>query len=156
MCDHCGCREITPIRRLMAEHELLLDLAGLVREAVHAGDRAAAGELFAELTGLLLPHVGAEERGLFTVMRERTEFAEYIDGLEAEHADMAAGLAAPFDADRALDLCERLREHIHAEDYGLFPAALASLGGDDWEAVSAREAVDGRPAPMPATGLPSA
>ncbi|HEU5161325.1 MAG TPA: hemerythrin domain-containing protein [Streptosporangiaceae bacterium] len=140
MCEHCGCREITPIGRLMAEHERLLDLVGLIRTALRAGDESGAREIVAELAGVLDPHVRAE-RGLFAVMREQGEFVDYLDGLEGEHADLAARLAGPLAAADLIEICDRLREHIQAEEYGLFPAALAGLGGGDWDDVTAREAV---------------
>lgn len=139
MCDHCGCREVTPIRRLMDEHERLLDLAGEIRDALRDGEPAAARGLFAELTAVLLPHVHAEERGLFAVLRERGEFVEYIDGLEAEHGELGSRIATALDAEAILRICDRLQEHIYAENFGLFPAALATLGGDEWAEIDARE-----------------
>jgi hypothetical protein len=140
MCDHCGCREITPISRLMDEHERLLDLTGEIRAAVRAGALPAARGIVARLAAQLDPHVRSEERGLFAVMREQGEFVDHIDALEDEHADLAARLAGPLLAADILDICDRLREHVHAEEYGLFPAALAGLGGADWDAVAAGEA----------------
>lgn len=139
MCDHCGCREITPIHRLMAEHEMLLDLAGEVRGALARGDTPAASTIFAELTKKLRPHMHAEEHGLFAVMRGLGEFCDHIDWLETEHADLTAKLTGPFSVKMVLDVCDRLREHIHSEEYGLFPFALAGLGGDDWASVCAGE-----------------
>lgn len=136
MCDHCGCREITPIGRLMAEHEDLLRLAGEARAALRAGDEATARAVIADLAALLHPHTEAEERGLFAVMGRRAEFAGHIAGLEAEHAGLAARLAGPLGRAEITGICDRLSDHIQAEEYGLFPAALASLSGDDWEAVS--------------------
>ncbi|MGE5286449.1 MAG: hemerythrin domain-containing protein [Micromonosporaceae bacterium] len=123
----------------MAEHEMLLDLASEVRGALSRGDTSAARTIFAELTEILHPHVYAEEHGLFAVMRDLGEFSDHIDWLETEHADLEAKLAGPFSPGMALDVCDRLREHIHSEEYGLFPFALAGLGGEDWAAVSARE-----------------
>lgn len=139
MCDHCGCREVTPIRRLMDEHERLLDLAGEIRDALRAGEPAAARGFFAELTAQLLPHVRAEERGLFAVMRERGEFTEYVDELEAEHGELEGRIAETLDDEAILEVCDRLQAHIYAENFGLFPAALASLGGDEWAEIDARE-----------------
>lgn len=139
MCDHCGCREIASIGRFMADHELLLDLVREIRAAVYAGNERAARKVVAELAGLLDPHVHAEERGLFAVMRGQGEFVDYIDRLEAEHADLAARISGPLGAAEIIEICDRLREHIHAEEYGLFPAALAGLGGADWDAVTAGE-----------------
>ena len=39
--------------------------------------------------------------------------------------------------DRLMDTLEVLREHILKEQDGLFPAALTSLGGADWDTVDA-------------------
>lgn len=139
MCEHCGCREIGPIGRLMDEHERLLEVAGEAREAARAGDEATARQIVADLAELLRPHVRAEELGLFAVMRERGEFTDYLDELEEEHGDLADRLAGPLPAPGVADLRDRLLEHIQREEYGLFPAALASLGGDDWTAVTDRE-----------------
>ena len=140
MCDHCGCREITPIQRLMAEHESLLDLAAQLRATVVNGNEAAARAILAALTEVLHPHVQAEEQGLFAVLRERGEFLDHIDWLETEHMELSAKLAAPLTGQIVLGICDELREHIHREEYGLFPFALADLGGEDWAAVVAREA----------------
>ena len=140
MCGHCGCREVVPIGRLMTEHERLLDLAEDARRAVRAGDAAAARQIITALTGLLIVHTRAEEAGLFAVMRATADFTDHIDRLQAEHAGLMAMLATGLRPGAIPGICDTLREHIHAEEYGLFPAALASLGGDDWEAVSAREA----------------
>ncbi|MEV5411620.1 hemerythrin domain-containing protein [Thermopolyspora sp. NPDC052614] len=139
MCDHCGCREVTPIQRLMAEHERLLDMAGEIRDALRVGDSAIARGIFGDLAALLMPHVRAEERGLFAVMRERGEFIDHIDTLESEHGELAARLAATLDDEAILQICDQLRAHIYAENFGLFPAALASLGGDDWADIEERE-----------------
>jgi len=139
MCDHCGCREIGPIGRLMDEHERLLEVAGEAREAARAGDEATAGRIIAELAVLLRPHVQAEEDGLFAVMRERGEYTDYLDQLEDEHAELADRLAGRLTPLTVLEIRARLQEHIQHEEYGLFPAALASLGGDDWTSVTDRE-----------------
>ncbi len=137
MCHHCGCREITPIRRLMAEHERLLDLTAELRSA---GDGPAADRLATDLVELLTTHVRAEEHGLFTSLRDREEFADHIKALEAEHAELALALAPPVTAAGVLAVATTLTEHIHAEEYGIFPAALAELGRADWEAITTREA----------------
>lgn len=140
MCDHCGCRAVTPIEALMAEHERLLDLARAAMETARAGDTAAAGGIVDTLTGLLWQHTRKEETGLFAVMRENAEFTEHVDALEAEHADLEARFGPGFSLASFPGIVDLLRQHIHAEEYGLFPAALASLSGDDWAAVGAGEA----------------
>jgi len=37
MCEHCGCREIEPIARLMDEHLEMLELSGQIRRSLLAG-----------------------------------------------------------------------------------------------------------------------
>jgi len=48
-------------------------------------------------------------------------------------------------------MLRELDEHMYKEDYGLFPAALATLDGSDWDAVDRWEAEHApstaRPAP---------
>jgi len=121
----------------MNEHERLLDLVGELR---HAGDGPEADRLAAELVELLTAHVRVEERGLFTSLRDREEFAEHIKALEEGHAELARTLTPPVTAARVRSVADVLTGHIHAEEYGIFPAALAELGGSDWEDIVAREA----------------
>ena len=44
MCDHCGCRDLTPVARLMAEHDRLRELSGLISRALTAGQPARCVE----------------------------------------------------------------------------------------------------------------
>jgi hemerythrin-like domain-containing protein len=147
MCDHCGCRSIIPLGELMAEHERLLDLAGWVRRAVERGDDATARGLFALLVAVLEPHVAAEERGLFAVLRGDREAEALVGLLVAEHAVLHAQIAAAVDvgdewADRVLVILDALRRHIQKEEFGLFPRALAALDVGQWELVAAVRETD--------------
>lgn len=132
MCSYCGCDSITVIGRFMAEHVEIINASGELRRAVGGhGDVAAAAD---RLAVLLHPHTATEEAGLFSVMKGIDEYREHVETLCAEHRTLdelldfiAAGehgLMDEFDA--------ALREHIHKEDNGLFPAAALGLDGDQW------------------------
>ena len=146
MCDHCGCREIAPIRQLMKEHEWLHERVHYVRAALWRGDETTARSLFAGLVGVLDSHTLAEERGLFAAMRRHEEYADHIDTLDAEHAWLRAETErAATEADawttRVASMLDMLNEHINKEEYGVFPAALASLTVAEWEATAAAQPV---------------
>ena len=87
-----------------------------------------------------------------------TEFPEQIAALEAEHRRIEAVLAeadGPFLTDpgwpdRLIDTLDLLREHILKEQDGVFPAALAALATEDWEAVEKARAEAGRALSRPA------
>ena len=87
-----------------------------------------------------------EEQGLFPALAP--EFPEQIAVLEAEHRRIEAVLAEaaagppedPAWPGMLAEALAELREHIFKEQDGVFPAALASLRNDDWEAVEAARA----------------
>ena len=141
MCDHCGCRELTPVSRLMDEHDRLRDLSEHVRRHLAAGDDAGARAHFSELLVVLAPHVATEEGSLFPMLRESDELADHVRVLEGEHAGLYDDVDdlddAPAEAWRTgvLRVLHDLDEHMYKEDFGLFPAALAILDGDQWDAV---------------------
>ena len=60
MCDHCGCRALTPVATLMSEHDRLRELIGHIRGHLAAGDDAAARAHFEEVLVVLGPHVAKE------------------------------------------------------------------------------------------------
>ncbi|MGZ4531785.1 MAG: hemerythrin domain-containing protein [Mycobacteriaceae bacterium] len=140
MCEHCGCRGVEPIAELMDEHLALLDLADNVLRQLAAGDRAAAAVTVNVLAGLLDRHVGREERGIFTALRDQGDFVEEVEALEEEHVtfDRAlAGLdpaASDFDA-RVVALLHDLDEHVERENLGIFPVSVVTLGARGWETV---------------------
>ncbi len=157
MCEHCGCRGVEPLAELMDEHLALLDLGGDVRRHLVAGDRAAALASLEVVGRLLDRHVGREERGVFTALKDQGDFVEAVEELEAEHLSFDEQLAAldpddPDFGDRVLALLEELSLHIAKENLGIFPVAVVTLGATGWETVGrAHEAepsflTDGAPA----------
>ena len=146
MCDHCGCRTLTPVARLMAEHDRLRELTGQIQHALAREDDAAARDLFQELLVVLGPHVRKEEGSLFPMLRAEAELTDHVDQLESEHAGLydavddlpdPPALDTPDPRWRAgvLALLHELDEHMYKEDFGLFPAAIATLDGADWDAM---------------------
>ena len=156
MCEYCGCQAPETIDELTQEHERVVNLISHVRDARRDGAITRMAELAREITSVLGPHTQVEERGLFPAMA--TEFPEQIAALEAEHRRIEAVLAeadGPFLTDpgwpdRLIDTLDLLREHILKEQDGVFPAALAALATEDWEAVEKARAEAGRALSRPA------
>ncbi|GGU11893.1 hemerythrin domain-containing protein [Streptomyces violascens] len=137
MCHYCGCREIPLIKEFIAEHERVTDAAGDAQRALAAGDTARARELIAFMVRELDSHWRGEENGLFAVMREDPEYADYITVLVDEHRDHSARLPAldletPGGRDEFDVMVQELHQHISREEDGLFPASLTALSGDEW------------------------
>ncbi|NKQ57775.1 hemerythrin domain-containing protein [Amycolatopsis sp. K13G38] len=150
MCEYCGCQAVTAIAELTAEHDHVVALISRVRTSTGVAQMA---ELAREIAAVLGPHTVVEEQGLFPALAG--EFAEHIDRLTAEHRriesvlDEAAG-GVPEDPDwpgRLLAALHVLREHILAEQDGVFPAALGFLSTDEWAAVDAARARAGSALP---------
>ena len=87
-----------------------------------------------------------EEQGLFPAWpgsspsRSRRWSAEHRS-IEAVLAEAAAGTPAdPTWPDRLLARARLLREHILKEQDGVFPAALAALGSEEWERIEGMRA----------------
>jgi len=105
---------------------------------------------------VLDPHTEVEERGLFPALA--ADFPDQIAILEAEHQQIAevlgeASSGLPEDPawpDRLTAALALLRAHIHKEQDGVFPAALASLRTADWEAMEDIRARVGSLLPSPA------
>lgn len=156
MCEYCGCQALETIDELTQEHERVVNLISHVRDARRDGAITRMAELAREITSVLGPHTQVEERGLFPAMA--TEFPEQIAALEAEHRRIEAVLAeadGPFLTDpgwpdRLIDTLDLLRGHILKEQDGVFPAALAALATEDWEAVEKARAEAGRALSRPA------
>ncbi|MCD7442378.1 hemerythrin domain-containing protein [Streptomyces lincolnensis] len=158
MCEYCGCQALETIDELTQEHERVVNLISHVRDARRDGAITRMAELAREITTVLGPHTQVEEHGLFPAMA--TAFPEQIAALEAEHRRIEAVLAeadGPFLTDtgwpdRLIDTLDLLREHILEEQDGVFPAALATLDTEDWEAVekARTEAEAGRSLSRPA------
>ena len=143
MCDHCGCRQLTPIARLMDEHDELRELTGHIRAHLAIGDEAGARSDVDALLQLLGPHVGREEGALFPMLRRDGALADHVAVLEGEHAALFDAVDDLDDMppsgstwrDGVLHMLHELGEHMFKEDFGLFPAALATLDGSDWDAM---------------------
>ena len=144
MCDHCGCRDLTTVGRLMNEHDRLRELGDHIRRHLDTGDLTEAREHFRELLVVLGPHVAKEEGAIFPRLAGEPELTEHVAVLEGEHADLYDAVDDLDDLpesaqaawrDGVLRVLSDLDAHIYKEDFGLFPAALATLAGDDWDAV---------------------
>jgi hypothetical protein len=139
VCNYCGCREFPLIGQLSAEHEVIGDAAGLLREAIAQGKGDPAQRL-GELLALLGPHTSTEEGGLFAELREEGTCADEITKLCAEHDDIhgvlgAVDAAAP-DWPAVLAALDRLHRHIDNEEHGLFPAAIVALPIAAWDRIT--------------------
>jgi hemerythrin-like domain-containing protein len=143
MCEYCGCQSLAAIATLTQEHDAVVNLIGDVRTARATGDVARMAETARRIAAVLVPHTEVEEGGLFPALAG--DFPEQIAVLEAEHRRIEAvlGRAAegtPTDPDwpdALIDALALLRDHILKEQDGVFPAALASLDAEQWEAVDA-------------------
>lgn len=141
MCEYCGCQEVTAIAELTLEHDAVVGMFAEARAAVAARDVAAAATVARRIAEVLGPHSRVEEDGLFPILAR--EFPDEVADLCDEHRRIAAVLAeaatdVPTDPswpDRLLPALTLLRTHILKEQDGVFPAALVSLGPDDWDRV---------------------
>ncbi|NJP50183.1 hemerythrin domain-containing protein [Streptomyces sp. SBST2-5] len=144
MCEYCGCQSLTSIDELTREHEEVVRLISHLRPAHAAGDVPAMARVARRIAAVLAPHTRVEEHGLFPALAD--EFPDQIAALEAEHRRIEAVLAeaagertAPADPswpDRLMEQMAVLRDHILKEQDGVFPAALALLGTEDWQAMA--------------------
>ncbi len=156
MCEYCGCQDVTAIRELTREHDMVVNLMGAVRAACAAGDVARTAQLARQIAAILGPHTQVEEHGLFPALVG--DFPQQVAALEAEHRRVEAvlaeaGAAAPADPawpGRLSSVLELLRDHILKEQDGVFPAALSTLSGADWDAVESVRARVG--SLLPVTG----
>ncbi|MDQ0779934.1 hemerythrin-like domain-containing protein [Streptomyces aurantiacus] len=159
MCEYCGCQALETIDELPREHERVVHLISRIRDARRAGAIARMAELTREITAVLGPHTEVEEEGLFPALVQ--EFPDKIAALVDEHRRIeevlaeadGAFLADPSWPDRLIETIGLLREHILKEQDGVFPAALALLETEQWEAVEAVRARVGPRAeePVPLT-----
>ena len=141
VCEYCGCQALAPIAELTREHDLVLSLICEVRVARNEGDGPRMAELASRIAAVLGPHTEVEERGLFPALA--ADFPDQIAILEAEHQQIAEVLGEassglpedPVWPDRLTAALALLRAHIHKEQDGVFPAALAGLRTADWEAM---------------------
>ncbi|KUL34390.1 hemerythrin HHE cation-binding protein [Streptomyces sp. NRRL F-4489] len=156
MCEYCGCQSLTAIDELTREHDEVVRLIGHLRSARQEGVTPRMAEVAREIARVLGPHTEVEEQGLFPALAG--DFPEQIAALADEHRRIEAVLAeaaegTPTDPawpDRLLAAMAVLRDHILKEQDGVFPAALAHLGTEEWEAVEATRARAGSPLVRPA------
>lgn len=150
MCEYCGCRSLASIDELTREHDEVVRLISHLRPAHQDGDVARMARTAREITTVLDPHTQVEEHGLFPAMA--ADFPEQIAALEAEHRRIEAVLAEAADGTtptdpawpgRLMEAMAMLRNHILKEQDGVFPAALAGLGTEEWEAVEKARAEAG-------------
>ncbi|WP_461023366.1 hemerythrin domain-containing protein [Thalassiella azotivora] len=128
---------------LTAEHDDVVRLVGLVRAGVARGDLDEVAALTRRIAEVLTPHTVVEEQGLFPELVDA--FPDHVAALEADHRRTEAVLAesaaaTPTDPtwpQRLLETLDDLRDHILKEQDGVFPAALAELGSEQWERVEA-------------------
>ncbi|MFJ8196456.1 hemerythrin domain-containing protein [Streptomyces sp. NPDC096152] len=157
MCEYCGCQSLAAIDELTREHDEVVRLISHLRTAHREGDVARAAHLARRVATVLGPHTRVEEHGLFPALAG--DFPDQIAALEAEHRAVEAVLAEAADGvtpadpswpDRLMAAMAVLRDHILKEQDGVFPAALATLGPEEWEAVEAVRAAAGGTLPEPA------
>ena len=155
MCEYCGCQAVTAIDDLTREHDMVVNLVGEIRAAHAAGDTARMAGLAGQITGVLEPHTQVEEDGLFPALA--ADFPDQITALQAEHRHVEAVLGeaadgVPTDPDwpaRLVETLDMLRDHILKEQDGVFPAALANLDPEDWDAIDTIRAAVGTLSPAP-------
>ncbi|MPZ80601.1 MAG: hemerythrin domain-containing protein [Actinophytocola sp.] len=155
MCEYRGCQALDAIAELSREHDEVVTLVSRVRAAHTVGDVAGMAAVARRIAAVLGPHTAVEEQGLFPPLA--AEFGDHVTSLTTQHRRIEAILAEAADgvpADPAwpvrLTAAMRvLREHILAEQDGVFPAALANLDAADWEAVDAIRAQVGTVTPAP-------
>lgn len=142
MCEYCGCQAVDSIGELTREHDRVVDLISDARGAYRVGDVPAMVSAARGIATTLELHTRVEEDALFPALAG--EFPEQIAELEAEHRRIEAVLGeatadpvAPDWPGRLHDVLEMLRRHILKEQDGVFPAALATLSTEQWDAVDA-------------------
>ena len=157
MCEYCGCQALEAIDELTCEHEEVVRLISHLRPAHREGGAARMAEVAREIARVLGPHTQVEEQGLFPALAG--DFPDQIAALEAEHRRIeavlseAADRATPSDPtwpDRLMEAMAMLRDHILKEQDGVFPAALANLSTEEWEAVEAARVKAGSTLSRPA------
>ncbi|HET9139238.1 hemerythrin domain-containing protein [Actinophytocola sp.] len=141
MCEYCGCQALDAIAELTREHDHVVALISEVRTAHAAGDVATMATLATRIAAVLAPHSAVEEHGLFPALAD--DFPDHVAELTAQHRHIedvlgAAAAGIPTDPDwptRLMDALRLLRDHILAEQDGVFPAALATLDTAQWDVI---------------------
>ncbi len=143
MCQNCGCLANTVIDDLTREHDAVVGLIRTVGDQMVRGRMGEAAATCRAISALLAPHTVVEEEGLFAELFR--EFPGQLEALTREHRQIErvldeAAAGAPADLlwpERLREALGMLREHILKEQDGVFPAAIISLDGDQWEDVEA-------------------
>jgi hemerythrin-like domain-containing protein len=143
VCEYCGCQALETIDELTREHDEVVRLISHLGPAHQEGGVIRMAEVAREIASVLGPHTEVEEHGLFPALAG--DFPDQIAALEAEHRRIEAVLAEangafltdPTWPDRLMEAMALLRDHILKEQDGVFPAALANLSTEEWEAVEA-------------------
>ena len=146
MCSYCGCRALSEVADLTAQHEEIVNATGPLRKAAAAQDHESIKAHVASLVALLNPHTEQEESGVFAELSKRTEFAEHVNTLCAEHVYLHALFARISNGETALadTAIAALREHIEKEENGLFPAAAVEISGIVWQELADRSGASRR------------
>lgn len=156
MCEYCNCQAIPAIATLTEEHDDALDHIRAATAAIHSGDARQLQDSCSQLAALLGPHTAVEEQALFPAMR--VDFPDQMRDLYRDHEVIDCALAEATSAgDRSAGweqrleaALRRLREHIHKEQDGVFPAALSTLTTAQWEQLEqVRERVTAGPIAAP-------
>jgi hemerythrin-like domain-containing protein len=141
VCEYCGCQQIAAIAELTREHDAVVRLTGRATRCLDDADPTAAAQACRDILDVLAVHTVVEEQGLFPALV--AEFPHQVEGLLRQHRDIEQVLheavdGLPTDAGwprRARQALYTLREHILAEQDGVFPAALARLDAADWDRI---------------------
>ena len=158
MCEYCGCQAVAAIDDLTREHDLVIGIVSEIRAAYAAADVERMALLTRTAAAVLGPHTQVEEHGLLPALA--AEFPEPVAVLRAEHRRIESVLGEAADATpteptwprRLIEALDLLRDHILKEQDGVFPAALATLRTDDWEAIDAVRAKVGTLLPVASAG----
>lgn len=142
MCSYCGCRALTEIADLTAQHEKIINATSPLRRAAEIQDHESIKAHVALIIALLNPHTSQEELGIFAELGKREEFTEHVKMLCAEHEHLQALFARVSDGEIGLasQAISALREHIEKEENGFFPAAAVELEGIIWQELADRSA----------------
>ena len=136
MCDYCDCRTRPLLAQLGADHEQIVVMASRLRAAVDPDDRMRLARQLREALDL---HSRREEAALYP---ELARAGVPTDALHAEHAEVDATLASAAGERDVVDVdvrkvLDELDEHIHREEYDLFPAAHQILDDAAWDRIDA-------------------
>lgn len=96
------------------------------RLRIEHGDPDTARRLLRQMAAGLASHWAGEENGIFRVMRQEPDYADYIAPLVAEHRNLrdTVDVTDATDQARIRDAVAELHEHISKAEDGLFPASL--------------------------------